>query len=85
MPIGELLGFTGGALVTFSLVPQLIRVFKLRSAREISLLFTSFLLLGIIFWLAYGIILGLPPVIIWNAISAVFVATLLWAKLKYGR
>ena len=85
MPLGELLGFVGGALVTFSLVPQLIRVFKLRSAREISLLFTVFLLLCIIFWLAYGILLGLQPVIIWNAISAVFVATLLWAKLKYGR
>ena len=85
MPLGEFLGFAGGALVTFSLVPQLIRVFKLRSAREISLLFTTSLLLGIIFWLAYGIYFGLQPVIIWNAVSAVFVATLLWAKLKYGR
>ena len=81
----EWLGFVGGALVTCSLIPQLIRVFKLRSAREISLLFTTLLLLDIITWLAYGISLGLAPVILWNAISAVLVAMLLYSKLKYGR
>ena len=85
MLLGEFLGFVAGALVTCSLIPQLIRVFKLKSAHAISTLFTSLLLLGIIFWLAYGIYLGLPPVIIWNAIAAALVATLLGAKLKYGR
>ncbi len=85
MPLTESLGFIAGALVTCSIVPQLIRVFKLRSAREISALFTILLLLGIISWLAYGISLGLTPVILWNAIGAVLVAVLLYAKLKYGR
>jgi len=83
--LGEWLGFVAGAFVTCSLIPQLIRVFKLRSAHEISLLFTTLLLLGIIIWLAYGISFGLAPVIIWNATGAVLVATLLYAKLKYGR
>jgi len=81
----EPLGLIAGLLVTFSMVPQLIRVFKLRSAREISLLFTTSLLLGLIAWLVYGLSLGLLPVIIWNAIGAAFAATLLYAKLKYGR
>ncbi len=81
----ESLGFVAGALVTCSLIPQLIRVFKLRSAREISLLFTALLLTGIILWLAYGISFGLVPVILWNAIGAVLVALLVYAKLKYGR
>ena len=81
----ESLGFIAGLLCVCSLIPQLIRVFKLRSAHEISLLFTTLLLLGIITWLAYGISLGLAPVILWNAISAVLVAILLYAKLRYGR
>ena len=85
MSLAESLGFIGGALVTCSLIPQLIRIFKLKSAREISMLFTALLLLGLIVWLAYGISFGLPPVILWNAIGAVLVATLLYAKLKYGR
>ncbi len=88
MPIlllAESLGFVAGALVTCSLIPQLIRVFKLKSAHEISMLFTTLLLAGIIIWLAYGILLRLAPVILWNATSAVLVAVLLYAKLKYGR
>jgi len=81
----ESLGFVAGALITLGFIPQLIRVFKLKSAREISLLFTSSLLAGIILWLAYGIFLNLFPVILWNGIAVVLVATLLYAKLKYGR
>jgi MtN3 and saliva related transmembrane protein len=83
--LAESLGFVAGALVTCSLIPQLVRVFKLRSAHEISLLFTALLLLGIITWLAYGISFGLIPVILWNATGAVLVAMLLYAKLRYGR
>lgn len=85
MLLAESLGFIGGGLVTCSLVPQVYRVFKLRSAHEISLLFTILLLLGVIFWLAYGLSFKLAPVILWNATSLVLVAGLLYAKLKYGR
>ena len=81
----ESLGFVAGALVTCSIIPQLIRVFQLRSAREISALFTISLLLGLIIWLAYGICLSLTPVILWNAIGTVLVAILLYAKFRYGR
>ena len=81
----ELLGWIAGAFVTFSLIPQLIRVFKLKSAKEISILFNSLLLIGVLMWLGYGIALELLPVILWNAIGAILVATLLYAKLKYGR
>jgi MtN3 and saliva related transmembrane protein len=85
LTLAELLGGIAGALITCSLIPQLVRVFRLKSAREISTLFTSLLLLGTITWLVYGIILGLLPVIVWNATGALLVAALLYAKLKYGR
>ncbi|MCD6358812.1 MAG: hypothetical protein J7L90_02515 [Dehalococcoidia bacterium] len=66
------------------MIPQLIRVSKLKSAREISRLFTIMLLLGMFCWLAYGIYLNLTPVIVWNATGAVLISPLLYAKLKYG-
>ena len=81
---GEYLGFVAGAFVTCSLIPQVIRVFQLKSAREISMLFTTLLLAGLIIWLAYGIFFRLTPVILWNAIGIVIAAILLYAKLKYG-
>jgi MtN3 and saliva related transmembrane protein len=81
----ESLGFVAGAFVTCSLIPQIIRVFRLRSAREISILFTTLLLVGLIIWLAYGVSFRLAPVILWNAVGAILVAILLYAKFKYGR
>jgi MtN3 and saliva related transmembrane protein len=81
----EYLGIFAGLLTTFAIVPQIIRIYKLKSAREISFLFTSLLLLGIIVWLAYGIVLGLVPLIIWNSIGIILNGWLLFAKFKYGR
>ena len=81
----ELFGFVAGGLMTVGFLPQVIRVYKLRSAREISLPFTILLVIGLLCWLAYGISFRLPPVILWNAIAAVLALLLLYAKLKYGR
>jgi MtN3 and saliva related transmembrane protein len=81
----EYLGLLAGLLSTFALVPQIIRVYRLKSAREISILFNSFLMAGVILWLVYGILKGLPSLIIWNAISIILNGWLLFAKLKYGR
>ena len=85
MPLSDSFGLAGGALVTCSMIPQIIRVFQLKSAREISLLFTTFLLVGMGFWLAYGICLGLTQVIIWNITGVILVTFLMYAKLKYGK
>jgi MtN3 and saliva related transmembrane protein len=83
-----LLGFIGGALTTVGFIPQVWRLYRLKSAREISLPFTIFFILGIAFWISYGIALGLPsglPVIIWNAITFALGWAMLYAKLRYGK
>ncbi|MDD5094736.1 MAG: PQ-loop domain-containing transporter [Dehalococcoidia bacterium] len=81
----ETLGWIAGAFTTFSFIPQILRVFKLKSAREISLAFSASLLIGLLIWLGYGIAEGLFPVILWNAVAASLIITLLYAKFKYGR
>lgn len=81
----ELIGFIGGLLTTMGMVPQVWRLYKLRSAREISLTFILLFIIGIIFWMSYGILRGLFSVIIWNSISLVLGCGMLYAKLKWGR
>ena len=85
MPFSEILGLVAGLFTTFAIIPQIMRVYKLKSAREISVIYNTTMLLGIILWLVYGIILGLVPIIIWNIIGALLNILLLLAKLKYGR
>ncbi len=81
----EYLGYLAGVLTTFCYIPQIVRVFRLKSAKEISTPFTIMLLIGVIAWLFYGIFLSLLPIIFWNIIGVVIVAVLLFSKLKYGR
>jgi len=81
----EYLGIIAGVFTTFAVIPQIMRVYKLKSAHEISLIFTSSLLLGIIIWLVYGIMLNLTAIIIWNSIGIVLNGWLLFTKFKYGQ
>ncbi len=85
MPSAEFLGFVAGAFTTCAFVPQVIRVYQIKSAHDISLPFSIALVMGGICWLIYGILFRLYPVILWNALSVVLTMGLLIAKLKYGR
>ncbi|MBI3954042.1 MAG: SemiSWEET transporter [Chloroflexi bacterium] len=85
MSATEVLGFVAGALTTLGVIPQVVRVFRLRSAREISLAFTLMLATGTSLWLSYGVVRGLTPLIYWNVVSLALFALLLYAKLRYGR
>jgi len=81
----EILGFVAGALMTVGFAPQVWRLFRLKSAREISLTFTATFLLGTACWLSYGVLLGLLPLILWNSITLLLGFAMLFAKLKYGK
>lgn len=80
----ELLGLVAGALVTLGFLPQLIRVLRLKSAYEISLPFTLFLLSGVSCWFIYGLLLQLIPILVWNGTMVALALVLVCAKLRYG-
>jgi MtN3 and saliva related transmembrane protein len=80
----EALGLVAGFLVSFGLVPQILRVLRLRDARQISLPFNLLSLGGTVLWLTYGVTLGLLSVTFWNGINCILYVILLSVKLKYG-
>jgi MtN3 and saliva related transmembrane protein len=82
--IAEILGLAAGFLVSLGLVPQILRVWKLGDAREISLPFNLLSLGGTVLWLAYGLLLGLFSVMLWNGVNCVLYLILLLVKLRYG-
>ena len=85
MQLVEWLGIVAGAFTTGSLLPQVIRIYRLKSAHEISLLFNILFFAGTVLWLIYGSILGHPPIILWNSVAVVFVLALLVGKIRYGK
>ncbi len=85
MSFGEVLGLVAGAITTGSFIPQVIRVYRLKSTREISLFFTILFMVGDLIWMGYGIYLRELPLILWNALGTSMAAALMVAKLRYGK
>ncbi len=81
----DFMGQAAGMLISVSFIPQLIRVYKLKSAYEISTTFTSMLLLGLLSWIVYGIYFRIVPIILWDSIAFIQVLILLIFKMKFGR
>ncbi len=78
-------GFLAAFCTTIAFVPQLVRVIRLKSARDISL--PTFLLfsIGVFLWLIYGIFAHDGPVIASNAVTLILSVSILSLKLKYDR
>jgi len=81
----NLIGSVAAVCTTISFLPQLIRVYRLKSAREISL--TMFLVysLGIFLWLLYGVFIRSFPVIMSNAFTLALSLAILVLKIRYDR
>jgi MtN3 and saliva related transmembrane protein len=79
------MGVVAGALTTFSLVPQLLKVIRRRSARDLSRTWLVTASAGFILWTVYGYDLTPQslPVIVFSALSLVLSLVLLALKLRY--
>jgi MtN3 and saliva related transmembrane protein len=80
----ELLGIFGGLLGNIGIIPQVARLFRYKSAREISLPFLYLWIASTICWLTYGILFSLFSLIFWNSITLILACLMLYAKFKWG-
>jgi MtN3 and saliva related transmembrane protein len=69
MNFTDILGLLAGFCVTVSVIPQIIKVWKTKKVKQISLLTFSVLTFGIAIWVLYGILKNDFPIIITNSIS----------------
>ena len=81
----ELLGFVAGACTTLSFLPQVLHVWRSRSADDISLGMYTVFMLGVSLWLIYGIVSAQIAVIVANGVTLVLAGSVLVMKLRYGR
>jgi len=77
----QLIGFAAGSLTTLAYVPQVVRTWRTRSAKDLSLGMLIALSAGVSLWLTYGIALGAWPIIIANSVTLVLSFVLIVFKL----
>ena len=83
MDTTNLLGLVAGFLTTVAFVPQVWKVWKTRSAKDVSLVTFLAFALGVLLWMIYGFVKQEPPIIIWNAVTLVLAVAIVAMKLKF--
>ena len=79
----EVLGLVAGALTTLSFIPQVIKTWKSRSAKGLSLGMFSVMCIGLSLWLIYGIIVSSVSIILTNAVTLALALSLLFFKFSF--
>ncbi|PKG33254.1 SemiSWEET family sugar transporter [Methanoregula sp.] len=78
-----IVGYIAGALTTISFVPQVVKAWKMKETRDLSLAMLVLFATGVILWTFYGIQVGSLPIIAANIITFTLILVLLGLKLWY--
>ena len=84
MDITVSIGFAAGFLTTVAFIPQVLKIWKAKSAKDVSLQTFVAFTIGVGLWLAYGILKQELPIIVWNAVTLTLAGAILAMKLKFG-
>ncbi len=84
MTPADWLGSFAGFCTTIAFLPQVLKVWKTRSARDVSLGMYAVFTIGVVCWLAYGWLLMVWPIIIANIVTLVLVTLVIAMKLRWG-
>ena len=76
-------GYIAGFLTTVSLVPQVIKTWKTKSADDFSLAMLLTWCTGIACWVFYGILKAAEPIIFWNLSTLLLAGAILAMKIKF--
>lgn len=79
----QLLGLLAGSCTTAAFIPQVVKTWKSRSAKDLSLGMFSIFCAGVVLWLVYGLLIMDIPVIIANLVTLVLASFLLILKLRW--
>ena len=81
----DLIGGVAAVLTTIAFLPQVIKSWRSRSTRDVSLGMFLILNTGIVLWLIYGLILESRPLIYANTVTLILTGTILMLKLRGDR
>jgi len=81
----DLSGYAAGFLTTVAFLPQVLKTYRSRSARDISLVMYLVFTAGILLWLAHGLFVGSGPVVAANSVGLVLSGAMLVMKIVFDR
>ena len=83
--LADSIGMVAAVLTTIAYIPQVVKIYRTKSARDVSFRMFSLLATGVSLWLVYGIMMRSGPLIFANFVTLALSLTVLGLKIKYER
>lgn len=80
----NLIGYIAATVGTFLMVPQIVRSYKLKQTRDLSMVMVVLYVVNGVLWLTYGLLLSSLPLILANGIALIIGVVQLILKIKYN-
>ena len=80
-----ILGLVAGTITSITFVPQVIKIWQTKSAKDLSIAMLLLLLLGVAIWLAYGIIVKDIAIIYTNSMVMAMGLLMLYFKWRFNK
>lgn len=77
------IGLIAGTLTTAAFFPQVLKIWKSRSAADISLGMFVLFSVGVLLWVIYGFSIGSLPVVLANSITLVLSLAIVVFKIRF--
>jgi MtN3 and saliva related transmembrane protein len=79
----QILGLVAGTITSITFLPQVIKIWKTKSAKDLSLMMLLLLMLGVILWLIYGLLVMDAAIIYTNSMVLAMSLIMLFFKLRF--
>jgi MtN3 and saliva related transmembrane protein len=79
----EILGLIAGTITSITFLPQVIKIWQTKSAKDLSIMMLLLLMLGVVLWLIYGLVVMSAAIIYTNSMVLAMSLIMLYFKLKF--
>ncbi|MBX2932744.1 MAG: SemiSWEET transporter [Ferruginibacter sp.] len=79
----QILGLVAGTITSITFLPQVIKIWKTKSSKDLSMSMLALLIIGVSMWLLYGILVLDAAIIYTNSMVLTMSLVMLFFKIKY--
>jgi len=81
----DIVGYAATVVGTSMMMPQVVRSWRTKQMRDVAWGMITLFLLNCLLWLAYGLMIAAPPMVVANAIGFLISLVLLAMKIRFRR
>lgn len=85
MDLPLIIGIVAGLFTTFAIIPQIVRTWKTKEVKDVSIGMFLILITGVSLWFVYGILKSDIPIMVTNGISVLLNLVMLYFIIIYSK